>query len=88
MRKLFKVLTSRLLWSVLAFILQFAVIAYFVFWASYVKGYFLFFSLFSILMGFVVFTRPEKPAYRTVWIFLICYKKLIVRFSGFCVRMD
>ncbi len=72
MRKLFKLLTSRLLWSVLAFILQFAVIAYFVFWASYVKGYLLFFSIFSILMGFVVFTRPEKPAYRTVWIFLIC----------------
>ena len=72
MRKLFKVLTSRLLWSVLAFILQFAVIAYFVIWASYYKGYFYFFFFFSILMGFVVFTRPEKPAYRTVWIFLIC----------------
>ena len=72
MRKLFKVLTSRLLWSVLAFILQFAVIAYFVIWASYYKGYFYFFFIFSILMGFVVFTRPEKPAYKTVWIFLIC----------------
>ena len=72
MRKLFKVLTSRLLWSVLAFILQFAVILYFVLWASYVKGYYYFFFAFSVLMGFVVFTRPEKPAYRTVWIFLIC----------------
>ena len=72
MRKLSKVLTSRLLWSVLAFILQFAVIAYFVIWASYYKGYFYFFFIFSILMGFVVFTRPEKPAYKTVWIFLIC----------------
>ena len=72
MRKLFKILTSRLLWSVLVFILQFAVIGYFVFWASFYKGYYLFFLIFSIVMGFVVFTRPEKPAYRTVWIFLIC----------------
>ncbi len=72
MRKLFKLFTSRLFWSVLAFILQFAVIAYFVFWASYVKGYFIVLYIFSIIMSFVVFTRPEKPAYRTVWIFLIC----------------
>ena len=51
--------------------IQFGLLLYVVLWASYAKGFYLAFSLLSVLMLFVVFTRPEKPAYKMVWMFLI-----------------
>ncbi len=71
MRKLLKFVTSRLLWTVIIILIQTAIFAYGIFWASFKAGYFLAFMGLSVIMSFVVFTRQEKPAYKMVWMFLI-----------------
>ena len=71
LRKLLKAMTQRLFWFVVFMAIQFGLLLYAVLWASYAKGFYLAFSILSILMLFVVFTRPEKPAYKMVWMFLI-----------------
>ncbi len=71
LRKLLKAMTQRLFWFAIFMAVQFALLLYVVLWASYAKGFYLAFSLLSIIMLFVVFTRPEKPAYKMVWMFLI-----------------
>lgn len=72
MRRLFRLLTSRLAWCVLAFIAQFSLVIYMVFYATFHKGFLLAFMAISIVMAFLVASRKEKPAYKMVWIFLIC----------------
>lgn len=72
MRKLRELLSSRLFWFALSMILQLALLFYVVMWASFVKGWFFFFLLLSIVLGFYVFSRPDKPDYKIVWLFLIC----------------
>ncbi len=71
LRKLLKLLTQRLFWFAIFMALQFGFLLYVVLWASYAKGFYLAFSALSLLMLFIVFTRPEKPAYKMVWLFLI-----------------
>ncbi len=71
LRKLLKVLTQRLFWFAVFIVIQFALLLYVVLWASYAKGFYLAFSILSVVMLFVVFTRSEKPAYKMVWMFLI-----------------
>ena len=71
LRKLLKAMTQRLFWFVVFMAIQFGLLLCAVLWASYAKGFYLAFSILSILMLFVVFTRPEKPAYKMVWMFLI-----------------
>lgn len=71
LRKLLKPMTQRLFWFVIFMVIQFVILLYVVLWASYAKGFYLAFSILSVVMLFVVFTRPEKPAYKMVWMFLI-----------------
>ena len=71
MRKALRFFTSRLFWTVLVIVVQFLILVYAVFWASFQAGYMYAFMTLSVVMSFVVFTRNEKPAYKTVWIFLI-----------------
>lgn len=71
LRKLLKAMTQRLFWFAVFMVMQFALLLYAVLWASYAKGFYLAFSALAVVMLFVVFTRPEKPAYKMVWMFLI-----------------
>ncbi len=71
MRKLVKLLTSRLFWTALIFVAEFVFILNLVFRMSYNSYLFFALSLLSILMQFAVFSRSEKPAYKMVWMFLI-----------------
>lgn len=71
MRKALRFFTSRLFWTTLVILLQFGILVYAVFWASFRAGFFFAFMLLSVVMSLVVFTRSEKAAYKTVWIFLI-----------------
>lgn len=71
MRKLIRLLTSRLFWAALAIVIQFLLFAYLIFWASFEHNSYLIFMALSIIMSFAVFTRDEDPSYKTVWIFLI-----------------
>ena len=64
-------MTQRLFWFAVFMVMQFALLLYAVLWASYAKGFYLAFSALAVVMLFVVFTRPEKPAYKMVWMFLI-----------------
>ncbi len=73
MRRLLKLLTSRLFWAALAIVIQFMLFAYLVFWASFMHSFYfyVFFSLLSVVMSFAIFTRNEDPSYKLVWMFLI-----------------
>lgn len=70
MRKLVRVLTSRLFLSALLFAAEFSVMIYLVFWAAYSKGYYIYFTLLSAVVVLLVMTRNEKPAYKMVWMLL------------------
>ena len=70
MRKLFKILTSRLFWSFLFFALEFGIMVYFVFWAAYARGYYFYFYILSAAVTLFVLTRKENPSYKVVWIAL------------------
>ena len=48
MRKLFKIVTSRLIWSALLILIEFFLMVYLVFWAAYARGYYIYFYLLSI----------------------------------------
>lgn len=69
-RKLFKIVTSRLVWSIFLIALELFLMGYLVFWASYVKGYYLYFYLLSAAVTIFVLTRNENPSYKVVWIAL------------------
>lgn len=70
MRKLFKVITSRLLWSVLLIGFEFFLMVYLVFWAAYARGYYIYFAILSAFVTVFVLTRKESPSYKVVWIAL------------------
>lgn len=70
MRKLFKIVTSRLIWSALLILIEFFLMVYLVFWAAYARGYYIYFYLLSILVTVFVLTRKESPSYKVVWIAL------------------
>ena len=72
MRKLTKLLTSRLFWFAISMVLQLLAVACMVFWVSFMYGWAIFFMALSVVLGFVVFSRPEKSDYKCVWLFLIC----------------
>ena len=73
MRRLLKLLTSRLFWAALAILIQFMLFAYLVFWASFMHSFYfyVFFSVLSLVMSFAIFTRNEDSSYKLVWMFLI-----------------
>ena len=56
------------------------------------NGQFAFIALINLynVTGFeaYLFFRAAIKGFVPVWILFIGYKKFIVRFSGFCVRMD
>lgn len=70
MRKLFKLLTSRLFWSSILFIFEFSLMVYLVVWAAYSKGYYFYFYFLSAIVVLLVMSRNENPSYKMVWIAL------------------
>ncbi len=70
MRKLFKLITSRLLWSAILIVFEFAMMVYLVFWAAYARGYYVYFYVLSAAVTLFVLTRKENPSYKVVWIAL------------------
>ncbi len=70
MRKLFKLVTSRLFWSSILFIFEFSLMVYLVVWAAYSKGYYFYFYFLSAFVVLLVMSRNENPSYKMVWIAL------------------
>ncbi len=70
MRKLIKILTSRLFWVAILIVIEFFLMVYLVFWAAYDQGYYTYFYLLSIAVTMFVLTRKENAAYKVVWIAL------------------
>ena len=85
MRRLLKLLTSRLFWAAFAILIQFMLFAYLVFWASFMHSFYfyVFFSVLSLVMSFAIFTRNEDPSYKLVWMFLIA---IVPVFGGVLYR--
>ena len=71
MRKLLRLLSSRLFWMFLLFSTQTAFLVYLVLWASFAEGAFLFFFGLSIVLGIIVMSRTERAPYKLVWLFLL-----------------
>lgn len=73
MGKLIKILTSRLVWTLLLFLSEFVMLALLVYWAAYTKGFFLVFYLISMLVILIVLSRKENPSYKMVWIAIVSF---------------
>lgn len=77
-RKLYKILTSRMFWMVVFFGLQLAAIAYFVFWSAMTEENYIFFFVLSMVMATIIITRKENNAYRLIWMYVL----IIIPFLG------
>lgn len=71
MRRLFKLLSSRLFWMFPLFATQTAFIVYLVLWASFTEGALFFFTGLSVVLGIIVMSRNERAPYKMVWLFLL-----------------
>lgn len=71
MRKLFKLLSSRLFWMFLLFSSQTAFLIYLIIWASFTEGALFFFTGLSVVLGIIVMSRNERAPYKMVWLFLL-----------------
>ena len=68
MRKLKKLLRSRLLWSCVFILSEFALMLYATFWAAYTQGYSVIFFVISIVVVVTLLLSNENSGYKTVWI--------------------
>lgn len=71
MKRLIRILSSRLFWVVILFALQAGLVVYLVFWASFSRGIYLVFMALSMVMAVVLMTRDEKAPYKLMWMFLL-----------------
>lgn len=71
MRKIYKLLSSRLFWMFLLFSAQSVFIVYLVLWASFTEGALLLFTALSVVLGIIVMSRSERAPYKLVWLFLL-----------------
>ena len=71
MRRLLRLLSSRLFWMLLLFSTQTLFLVYLVLWASFSEGAFLFFMGLSGVLGIIVMSREERAPYKLVWLFII-----------------
>lgn len=72
MKKLIKLLFSRLFWFAIAMIVQLGVLSYVIFYAvNYRYVYYFLYVLTAVLAIFIV-SRDENPAYKMAWLLLMC----------------
>lgn len=71
MRKLFKLLTKRLVWYALFILFQFAILVYFILSYSANIYWFSAFIGLSIVLAIFIMTREENPSYKMVWMFIM-----------------
>ena len=71
LRKLYKILQSRMFWMVLFFGCQLGLILYFVLWSAMGHQNYVFFLILSMIMASIIITRKENNAYRLIWMFVI-----------------
>lgn len=72
LRRLIKLLFSRLFWFAIGIIIQLAVLIFLVFQVSNYQYVYYGFVVFNALMAVFVVTRDENPAYRMAWLLLMC----------------
>lgn len=71
MRKLLKIITSRLAWTILFFLIQFITIFVTLKYAESSFGLSLFNFVLGLVVCFAIFTRNDAPEYKLSWILLI-----------------
>ena len=71
LRKLYKIVQSRMFWMVLFFGCQLGLILYFVLWSAMGHQNYVFFLILSMVMASIIITRKENNAYRLIWMFVI-----------------
>ena len=71
LKRLYKILSSRMLWMVLFFSGQLALILYFVLWSALGHQNYIFFIVLSMIMALIIITRKEKNDYRLIWMFVL-----------------
>lgn len=71
LKRLYKILSSRMFWMVLFFGAQIALIAYFVLWSALSHQNYIFFIILSMIMSAIIITRKENNAYRLIWMFVL-----------------
>mgnify|MGYP002520753336 FL=1 len=78
LRKIYKILSSRMFWMIIFFGLQIAAICYFVLWSAMGKQNYLFFIILSMVIASIIITRKENNAYRLIWMYVL----IILPFLG------
>ena len=71
LKRLYKILSSRMFWMVLFFSGQLALILYFVLWSALGHQNYIFFIVLSMIMALIIITRKEKNDYRLIWMFVL-----------------
>ncbi len=71
LKKLYKIVTSRMFWMVIFFSAQIGLICYFVLWSAMSHRNYLFFMILSMIMAVIIITRKENNAYRLIWMFVL-----------------
>ncbi len=71
LKKLYKIVTSRMFWMVIFFSAQIGFICYFVLWSAMGHRNYIFFTVLSMIMAVIIITRKENNAYRLIWMFVL-----------------
>ncbi len=71
LKKLYKIMISRMFWMVIFFSAQIGLICYFVLWSAMEKRAYIFFMVLSMIMAVIIITRKENNAYRLIWMFVL-----------------
>lgn len=72
LRRVIKLLFSRLFWFAIGIIIQLAALIFLVFQVSNYQYVYYGFVIFNAIMAIFVVTRDENPAYRMAWLLLMC----------------
>ena len=71
LKKLYRIVTSRMFWMVIFFSAQIGFICYFVLWSAMGHRNYIFFTILSMIMALIIITRKENNAYRLIWMFVL-----------------
>lgn len=71
LKKLFKIIQSRMFWLVFLICLQLLILSYAVFRVSHTTAIFLFFYILSIALVIFIVTREENASYRIAWMLIM-----------------
>lgn len=71
LRRIYKIVVSRMFWMIIFFGLQILSIVYFVLLSALGKQNYLFFIILSMIMATIIITRKENNAYRLIWMYVL-----------------